>query len=373
MEKTERLTWIELLRILFMLMVLILHVNLFGGILSGVPFGGASYFFSWLLESLCFCSVNGYAMITGYVSCESRFRYCRIVPLWLQVCFWNIVITAVFALIGIGEVGSKSFLTALLPVSHNAYWYFTSYFGMFFFIPFFNILIGQLDFKKFTALVLTAFLLFSFFSETLCGEKDIFYVASGFSVLWMSVMYFFGAYIKRFGDKIKLKRWGWAAIYFVSSAIPAIDSYILDVVSVDSFDMLGRNSLGGYTITYTSPFCVISAFSLIMLFKDIKIGGRTAVRVINFFSSASFGVYLIHLHSLIWEQKSSIKNFCSPIVDMSAPLLILTIIAAALAAYIVFALLEQLRILLFRLIRVRELTFAAADKISSKLRSMRLK
>lgn len=368
MEKTERLTWIELLRILLMVMVLILHINLCGGILYNVPFSGVRYFSAWLLESLCYGAVNGYAMITGYVCCESKFRYCRIMPTWLQVFFWNTLIILCFSIFGINNAEPVSFF----PVSGNVYWYFTSYFGMYFFIPFFNLLIQHLDMKKFTVLTLTLFILFSFFSFTFGNNNDPFNLSNGYSMVWLSTLYFFGAYIKRFGSELKLKKKLWAVIFFISSAIPTISSYLLDIVCADSFgDMIGKYNLGGYTVSYTSPFCVISALALIMLFKDVEIKNPKLVSVINFFAAASFGVYLIHTHPLVFDR--IIQDLFVPFASLSTPLLILSIIGAALAAYIALALLEQLRILLFRLLKVRELTFAAADKISGKIHSMRLK
>lgn len=373
MKNTYRLTWIELLRILFMIMVLILHINLCGGIFHNVPFGGVQYLAVWLLEALCFCAVNGYAMITGYVSCESRFRYCKIVPIWLQVVFWCVVITAAFAVFVPDKINSADILRAFIPVSENTYWYFTAYFGMFFFIPFFNILIGQLDFKKYTVLILTLFVLLSVYSDAFkfVKDKDIFSLKYGYSMLWLSALYFMGAYIKRFGSEIKLKKRTWAAIYFISSAVFAINTYFIEIDNADSFDIIGKYYQGGYTMEYNSPFCVISAFSLIMLFKDKKINSRKIESVIKFFSASSFGIFLIHTHPLVFN--NIISDLFIPMTKLNVPLLIISIIGAAIAAYIVLALAEQLRISLFRLIKVRELTFAAADKISNALQRIRLK
>lgn len=367
-ERSKRSSGIELLRILLMIMIVILHISLRGGILYSTSFGSLRYFAAWLLESLCFCAVNGYAMITGYVSCESNFRYSKIIPLWLQVFFWNVLINIGFIIWGDVTVSPESFL----PVSGDVYWYFSAYTAMFFFIPFFNRLIAQLDLKGFTVLAATLFLLFSFYANCFAKETDPFDLQGGDTVVWLTAMYFLGAYIKKFGGSLKIKKRLWLAVFLVSGSIPAISSYLLDVTSSSSLgESIYTVNLGGYMLEYNSPFMVIAAAALFMIFKDIDVSSPKAAKATGFFSGASFGVYIIHTHPLIFE--NVIKDRFSVYADLSTPLMLICVILTAAGAYIVLSLAERARITLFGLLKVRENVFRISDAVVGRLKSMKLK
>ena len=99
MGSTKRLQWIESLRIISMFMVIVLHICSKSGVLYNINVNSPGYFMAWLIESFCYCAVNCYALITGYVmagktlSGSDRFRYSKIFPLWFQVFFYSAIIT----------------------------------------------------------------------------------------------------------------------------------------------------------------------------------------------------------------------------------------------------------------------------------------
>lgn len=67
--KTERNYGIELLRLCLMFMVCLLHVLGQGGILEASKIseeGGSKIF--WLIEISCYCAVDGFALISGYIA-----------------------------------------------------------------------------------------------------------------------------------------------------------------------------------------------------------------------------------------------------------------------------------------------------------------
>lgn len=160
MNSSERILGIDIIRIVSMLMILVLHICLQGGILDALTVGSAAYGAAWLLESFCYCAVNCYALITGYVmySAERKnFKYSRIIPLWLQVFVWSVLIVILFKVFGHAELTVKDVISAVFPILNSRYWYFTAYFGMFFLIPFFNILIDNIDKKGYICLIATLF------------------------------------------------------------------------------------------------------------------------------------------------------------------------------------------------------------------------
>ncbi len=372
----KRLLWIDLLKITSMIMVLILHICLKGGVLYRLEVGTAGYAAAWFIESLCYCAVNCYALITGYLMYRpgmENFKYFKIIPLWLQTFFYSAGITVLFLLISPDcfDKAGYSVISGLTPVLSSSYWYFTSYFGMFFFIPFFNRLINTLDRKQFTVLVLTMFIMFSFVPYSFTERTDIFTVGFGYSVLWLSVLYFVGAYIKKSGEDIKIKKPVWAAVYFIFSLIPCVNSVMLDVISADRLENIYPQNLGGYTYDYTSPFTVIGAVSLFMLFRDIEVKNRFGGTLIKFFAPASFSVYLIHTHPLVF--KFVFADKFAFLTKNNTLVMIIGIVACAVGMYIILAAADHIRSLLFRLIKADENSEKLVSFCADKLKRMKIK
>lgn len=372
MGNKGRLLWIDLLRIISMLMVLILHICLQGGVLYNLSVGSTEYFLAWLIESFCYCAVNCYAIITGYVmyNPEKKFNYSRIIPLWLQVFFYCLCISLLFGHFS-RESFTMPFFNYLTPVLSNIYWYFTSYFGMFFFIPFINILVDKLDKKQFTLLAATMFVLFSFVPFTFTNKVDPFLTGNGYSTLWLTLLYFAGAYIRRFGDDFNIRKSKWTVIYAASSIIPCVISFALDVVSVKTLDNVPQANLGGYTYNYTSPFTVVAAVALFMLFKDMKIENKLFSNAIKLAAPASFGVYLIHVHPLVFD--NIVKDRFEFIAKLHPAAVLPAIIGTALLLFIVLSGIDYVRILLFRLFRIKELSDSLFNSAVGKIKTMKLK
>ena len=75
---------IDLLRLVSMFLIVVLH-SLSRGALVGVSPFNIHYEVGFLIEALTYCAVNCFALISGYVGVDSKFKYRRIVPIWLQV------------------------------------------------------------------------------------------------------------------------------------------------------------------------------------------------------------------------------------------------------------------------------------------------
>lgn len=83
----KRLANIELLRIAAMFMIVLLHCNIFGGLLENTQPLTWNWFAVWTVESLSIVAVNCYVFISGYFFVESRFRLRKLVKIWVQIFF----------------------------------------------------------------------------------------------------------------------------------------------------------------------------------------------------------------------------------------------------------------------------------------------
>lgn len=355
-----------------MLMILTLHMLKHGGILDNLTSGTASYYSAWLIESVCFCAVNCYALITGYVMyepCKSSFRYSGIITLWLQVFYYSAAITLLFAVFAPEKIRYVEIIKGFTPIVSCQYWYFTAYFGMFFFIPFFNILIDRLDKNQFITLVSALFVIFSFLPFTFSHGSDLFNLNSGHSTLWLAVLYFAGAFIKRFGASFKIKRRTFALSFVFFSLLPCINPYVAS--NINDPNIISELSQNIYMYNYISPFTVISAISLFMFFKDIDIKSRILSCIIKLLSPASFGVYLIHVHPLVFEH--IVKDRFVFLTEQSCFLMVTGIITISIAAYLILNAVEYLRIMLFKAFKIRERSEILLSGIILKIKNMKFK
>lgn len=83
----KRNVGIEILRIISMLMIVMLHVLLFGVKYDELSIFSIKGGITNLLEAICFCAVNVYAIITGYLLVNKSTKTSRLIDLWLQVFF----------------------------------------------------------------------------------------------------------------------------------------------------------------------------------------------------------------------------------------------------------------------------------------------
>ena len=98
MPVREKNYGIDALRLISMFMVVVLHIFNAGGVLDATDRFTSQYEAGWLLQNATFCAVDVYALISGYVWVNAKYRYRNIIELWLQVLFYTVSITALFSI-----------------------------------------------------------------------------------------------------------------------------------------------------------------------------------------------------------------------------------------------------------------------------------
>ena len=200
----QRLYNIYLCRIISMLGILTLHYNL-SGVLNAVEKGGAAYWVAWILEIVALCSVNVFAMMSGYLGWEKTDpKTRRLVDLLFTVLFECIVITAVFLVLKPAVFTNwKDILFALLPPMNGRLWYITCFVPLFLFQPLINrVLLGLTEKQERNVCIISTVLLGCIPSLI---KVDLFHVNNGYSFLWLVVCYSLGHYVRRVEQKINLK------------------------------------------------------------------------------------------------------------------------------------------------------------------------
>ena len=347
---------IDLLRVVSMIMVVILHILSQGGILKILPELSAKYSLMWFLEIASYCAVNCYALISGYTGYGRKFKPSGIVSLWFQVVFYTAGITILFKLLTPQPIGAYQIVTSFFPVSFDIYWYFTAYFALFFFTPFLNRMMENLSKRAASLLVIGLALILSVFLTCIGNvfSFDLFNLNYGYSPLWLLVLYLIGAYVKKYQFGFNIKKKIWLIIYFISIFITLLAKMLVPILSrYIGFFTLFEDVL----IDYTSPTILLCAISLLIFFANLNLRA-TFCKIISFFSTCTFAVYIIHLQPNIWE---FLNNRFVSYADFNVAVLVLAVIGTALGIWLTASLVDKVRQLLFKLIRIDTL----ANKIAS--------
>ena len=299
----ERLSGIELLRIICMFGIIAYHYAVWGGFksFSLYEFGHKMIFLQVLnLPGKICCVIFG--LITGYfLVCYKTYDWTyfrKIVFVVAQMYFYYLIILGIFLFAKPIPVSAKDILKSLFPTVYGT-WYAVNYVLIYLLAPFLNKLIFHLKKKNFIYLLLFVVLIWSLIPTFMMPTKVTTQVFDFGSLDFFIVTYLFGAYLRihhKFAYKNKYN------LYI------SIGLFVVLIFSVIVFDLIGVWSTNKKFIdnaTYlragNSPISIAIAWFLLLYFANLKFTNKT----INFISKSMFGVYLIHnnfiLRRYIWN------------------------------------------------------------------------
>lgn len=297
MTCNRRNAGIDLLRIVSMCMIIVIHMNGYGKASEMIDAFSLKYFCSQVLVFFVACSVNAYAMISGYVGCTkatSGNSVRKFLKLWFCVLFYSVSLMLLFKIMYPEQISGRQMLESAFPAMSMQYWYFTYYIPVLFLMPYLNIFIAKMDIIFMRKLISLLFFLFSIIPWAF--QTDWFGLDGGFSAWWLIILYLFGAWIQKETEETdslfaKCKK---SQLLFVLAGLILIQillRYALDKVGV----AIGAESgLMHDFCSYTSPFIVAEAGVLLLLFAKLEISQAKSSAIISQVGAASFGVYLIH-------------------------------------------------------------------------------
>jgi len=271
---------IDFLRLLFIYMVCILHVLGQGGVLAACDQGTVSYSVFWLMETISFCAVDGFAFISGYTASNKPQKYEKIVDMWFQAWFYSLIVSLLLSLLGInGGWDRTSIIKRCFPVTFHMFWYFTAYFALFFAVPVLNTFIFTIDEQTSKKAFLILMALFSVMG--MLGEP--FHTKGGYSALWLIVVYCLGALAKR------------ARLFEKKQTLSLVLLWLLcNLITWGGYVFGGMSRL----MNYISPAVLLSAMILVVLFSRIPLKGNVVRKV----SPLVFGIYLLQLNPVVWTR-----------------------------------------------------------------------
>ncbi len=250
MEKKERDSGLELLRILAIVLIFWMH-------------GASSYsnnnLSAWLcivIESVGNIGVALFILITGYFGI--RFKPKKLVQLEFMILFYCWSGLALRFVWGEAQLyGGSQLLSYLFPIIGRFSWYFTCYFSLALLSPFINEYVEKADQKTFQRLLLTMLAVFSgittffFFDITQDGGKGI---------VNMTLLYLIGRYMRMYKDQAAYNRTKLLGIYTaVTAACIALNGALYVVTGTVQNRFARDNTL----------FTITEAVCIFLIFKEI--------------------------------------------------------------------------------------------------------
>lgn len=323
----NRIFGIDLARTLAMYLVVVFHVV---GILSGYDKLNATGRF---LSAATICCVDLFALISGYVGVDSKFRFSRFANLWVQVVVTGAVIVAGGWALGLFHPTLKDWGKVFLPVTSHAYWYVTAYFFLFLLMPFLNAGLATIPRRVLNRIVGVLLALVVCIPAFNPFGSDTYLLGGGLSTAWLVICYIVGAWLRgiRFGN---------ARFWLVCVAVMTVVSY----------------KFGG---AYSHPVTLLLAVCWLMMCARIDCHHEGIRNGVGFLSSCAFGVYVWHGQPLLHKTMQNCFSFVSHYNPLVAALMILGISGAL---YLAISVLEFARMRVFEFLKLKAIVGKICEK-----------
>ncbi len=337
---TQRKSNFELLRIITMLMIIMHHYCVHTNFFKDVQINNTTFNLI-LTRILTFGKLGNHIFIimTGYFMIKSKMNYKKIILLILEMIFYSVVITGISFGFNIAEFNLKTLIKSFLPIIWGN-WFLIYYIILYLLIPYINLFMEKINKKTARNLVVTLLLFYCIIPTFTKNSWNL-------DTLHIFILdYLIGVYIRLYPiKKLESNKFNVKALLIIS---------LLGVMSVLGFVILGEvlnininiNSLieksnylfGAYDYTILLLLMAILIFSI---FKNMNIKSK----IINYISSSTLGVYLIHdnpiIRTWLWQKFWPGVNF------INSNLFILHIVAKVLLIFIVCVIIDKIRIMLF--------------------------
>ena len=337
--KKNRDSNIEMLRIIAMLFILFHHYALYNS-LYNLDVSNMNKYIGIILFSLGKIGVNIFILITGYFSIKKNFSIKKLIKLWLEVVFYSVGVTFVFAISGKVQLNFKELIKFIFPISFNKYWFITISIILYTLMPFINRYVNKVNKEQYQKLLVILFFL-------CVGLYSIMYSSITYSmneslplsnIIFYILVYLIGGYIRLYGiekiENISCKRTiGYTLLIFCVFTIFLTVSEIIDYK---------YNKLGNVLFWYTRSNSIFVYILSILTFYSFKKIELKEIKIINLLASSCFGIYLIQSHTFI-AGKKLYKDIIHTEYFVKSPLLIVQAIASIIVIYFIGGCIDLVR------------------------------
>lgn len=288
-NKKPRLSNMELLRIIAMLLVMVVHANFralpvpTAAQIHAEPF---SKFLMFFTEALSVIAVDLFVLLSGWFGIRPKAK--RLGELVFQALFFGLFAIGVCALFAPERLNTTplygSSLSRLFMLGENDYWFIKSYVALYLISPILNMFVEHASRRQF-ATVLIAFFVFQSIYGWLFNSTRWF--AAGYSMPSFAALYLLARYMRLYPIRLwQQSKWFDAAIYL---------SYVV-VLTVGMFYIKRAGLRGGILYFYSCPLVIMGAMHFVLFFTKLP---PFTSKIINWVAVSAFAIYLTHSSSFI--------------------------------------------------------------------------
>lgn len=339
---TNRLSGMELLRIIAMLLVMTVHIFCFisihdAGLAHARPLASLTLFGVDGLSVVC---VDVFVLISGWFGVRLRLR--SLARLVFQTLFFSILVCTVLVIYDSGKYMNAQSLSTILLLNGNDYWFVKAYIGLLLLSPALNLLVERCSRRELGGVL---FLMAAF--QTVYGWLSIdgaVWIAGGYSAFSFVVLYLLARYVRLY---LSEGLCGGFARYFGLYLAIGLGQALLGFA-------LTRAGLlvAGRLFTYTNPLVIIQSMALVVAFSRLHFSSRP----VNVVASCSLAVYLLHANELVLRPIYA-RTIADWFYSVQFPSFLIRTAALVLVVYAVAILIDLVRQWLWR--KVEGIKFAA--------------
>ena len=322
-SKPKRESNIELYRVILMLLIIAHHYVFNSGILYHVLSDPRGYtpLFVLIFGAWGKVGINCFILITGFFMCKKSVSLKKYARLLAEVYFYNIIIYLILGFAGYEDFSIERVFGLLTFSSPESGRFVSSFLLFYFFIPFINILINNIDKNKHFLLILVCLLIYTIRGTIPGLEIEINYIS------WFIIIYFIGSYLRIYRDTLP-------DIFGCKAYIGVIITFLISIVSIYLgyvFFLHTRISDLYYYFVIDSNklLAVMLAVFLFCMFLNIKIPYN---KFINAMGRSTFGVLLIHANSD--AMRTWLWGFIDPIRAYDEGVLVINAVISVLLIFV---------------------------------------
>ena len=363
-NKLSRNSNLELLRIISMLFLICFNTILHGKVLEHSQNGTLSVIV-FIIELITLVHVNSFVLLTGYFQSEKEFKMSKVWSLLNSSLFYKVTIMLFLVSFGYITVTKVDILKNISFIPIETHWFIRTFLPLYLFSPFINKLIKKLTQKEYLKLLGISFVLvsvISFIMGVLSFPND------GFTLYQFIFLYLIGGYLKKYPlEKSYLLKKCSKQLFqvilisvFLSCVLLNFCTYITVFALKDVNTIFNAiyTTMSQTIMWYSNPFVIIQTVAYLLFFNTLNIKSK----LINMLSSLTCGIYLIHdnvyVRNLIYVQLGVDKG---PIYSTR---FVLYILLVTVVIYVVCAVIEFCRQLLFKFIKERKISIKLRNKFN---------
>ena len=350
-KQKERNAGVDLCRILGMIDIIVFHIIICGNVRG--PYKTYEKKFKFM-EIMTQWHNSNFGIISGIVGFKTN-KYSNLLYLYLWVLFYSLTIHYLVKKYYKNKFNYYSSNFGLpkdyyYPLMRGDYWYFSTYIGMYLFLPLINKGLSLIDKAELRIIILSMYGILFIWKDIMSKDPQKFCPDTSFTTF--SMYFIFGAYIGKYFLNSKNNKNIFYYLFFmiVYYSFSYITYYLMFYEGNIKWKLFLKK------IFYNrdnSISMVLQSTSIILIFIKINYN-KTIAKIISFFGPLSFSAYLIHNHqdirSILFP--TIFRNISS---NLSFQYLIFLFIKKGILVFFACMIIDYLRNLLFTILRIRQI------------------